>query len=157
MFAIGDNISYPMHGAGTIQKIENREILGELREYYCLLLPYSKMNVMIPVDNSDKIGVRPIIDKMEIDKVFEVLKEESSTMSDNWNRRYRENNEKLKTGDIFIVAGVVRDLVRNDRIKKLSTGEKKLLNNAKQILESEVILAGGHSMEETEKRLEEAI
>lgn len=157
MFDIGDNISYPMHGAGTILSIEEKEVLGEIREYYCLLLPYSKMDVMIPVDNCKKIGVRRIIDKEDIEKVYEILNEESSDMSDNWNRRYRENNEKLKTGDIFIVAGVVRDLVRNDRIKKLSTGEKKLLNNAKQILESEIILAGGNSLEETDKLVEEAI
>jgi CarD family transcriptional regulator len=157
MFAIGDNILYPMHGAGTIKSIEKKEILGESREYYCLFLPYSKMNVMIPVDNCDNIGVRYIISNNQIEEVFEVLGSDSEEMPSNWNRRYRENNEKLKTGDIIIVAGVVRDLIRNDRVKKLSTGEKKLLNTAKQILVSELILAGGYSLDEIEKLVEKTV
>ncbi|HKK96164.1 MAG TPA: CarD family transcriptional regulator [Anaerovoracaceae bacterium] len=157
MFGIGDNILYPMHGAGTIKSIEKKEILGERREYYCLLLPYSKMNVMIPVNNSTNIGVRYIISEDDIEDVIKVLGGESDEMPSNWNRRYRENNEKLKTGDINVVAGVVRDLIRNDRIKKLSTGEKKLLNTARQILESELILAGGYSVGEVEELVEATV
>ena len=150
-------LQYPMHGAGTIKSIERKEILGESREYYCLLLPYSKMNVMIPVDNCDNIGVRYIISRKEIRTVLEILGNESEEMPSNWNRRYRENNEKLKTGDINVVASVVRDLIRNDRIKKLSTGEKKLLNTARQILESELILAGDFSMEEAGELVERTV
>ena len=108
------------------------------------------MNVMIPVSSSGKVGVRPVISKDEIMQVMETLGEETQPMPSNWNRRFRENTEKLKTGDIYVVAGVVRDLVRSDRNKKLSTGENKLLNNAKQILESELVLAGGITLDEAE-------
>jgi CarD family transcriptional regulator len=157
MFKVGDNIAYPMHGAGTILGIEDQDVLGEVHKYYHVELPYSRMTVMIPVNNSDAVGVRGIISKDDIGKVFDVLEDVSGEMSSNWNRRFRENTEKLKTGDIYIVAGVVRDLVRNDRIKKLSTGEKKLLTNAKQILESELVYAGGYSIEEADMLVESHI
>lgn len=150
MYQIGDNIAYPMQGAGTITDIQHRESGGETESYYILSLPFSKMNVMIPVENSGKVGVRPIISRDDIRKVMDVLGGETQPMPSNWNRRFRENTEKLKTGDIYIVAGVVRDLVRSDRNKKLSTGENKLLNNAKQILESELVLAADVSLEEAE-------
>ena len=153
MFNIGDSIAYPMHGAGVVTEIEEKEVLGEICRYYHVSLPYSKMHVMVPVDNSDKVGVRAIICKEDIQGVLN----ESDKMSNNWNRRYRENTEKLRTGDIYEVAGVVRNLVRSDRIKKLSTGEKKLLGNAKQILESELVLAGGLSLDEADSLVESNI
>ncbi len=142
MYAIGDKILYPMHGAGIVETIEEKEILGELRQYYILKVSWGDMKMMIPVDTSDEIGVRFIISAEKIDDVINVLKDESTEMSDNWNRRYRENMDKLKTGDILQVAEVVRNLIRTERRKKLSAGEKKMLNNAKQILVSEIILAG---------------
>jgi len=154
MFQIGENIAYPMHGAGTITKIEEKEVLGEKHRYYYVSLPHSKMTVMVPVESSDKVGVRSIISSSEIDSVLKVLEADTEPMPSNWNRRYRENTERLKSGDIYEVAGVVRNLVRSDRTKKLSTGEKKLLGNAKQILESELMLAGGYSMEEADKLVE---
>ena len=95
---------------------------------------------MIPIESSGDIGIRAIISVDEIEEVIQILSAESSEMSNNWNRRYRENMEKLKTGDIYNVAEVVRNLMRTDRDKKLSTGEKKMLSNAKQILISEIIL-----------------
>lgn len=150
MYQIGDNIAYPMQGAGTITDIQHSESGEETESYYILSLPFSKMNVMIPVSSSGKVGVRPVISKDEIMQVMETLGEETQPMPSNWNRRFRENTEKLKTGDIYVVAGVVRDLVRGDRNKKLSTGENKLLNNAKQILESELVLAGGITLDEAE-------
>jgi transcriptional regulator, carD family len=154
VFNIGDSIAYPMHGAGVITEIEEKEVLGECCSYYHVSLPYSKMHVMVPVENSDKVGVRAIICEDDIDEVLNVLGGESDKMSNNWNRRFRENTERLRTGDIYEVAGVVRNLVRSDRVKKLSTGEKKLLGNAKQILESELVLAGGLTLDEADKLVE---
>jgi len=140
MFVIGDKIVYPMHGAGIIEQIEEKKILGESRKYYILRVPCGDMKIMIPTESSNEIGVRAIISVQEINEVIQVLAAESSEMSNNWNRRYRENMEKLKTGDIYNVAEVVRNLMRTDKDKKLSTGEKKMLSNAKQILISEIIL-----------------
>ena len=126
-YSIGDKIVYPMHGAGEIQDIEEKEILGEIRSYYIMDVPNEDMEIMIPVDNMEDIGIRDVISRDEIDKVMDVLKAPSSEMSGNWNHRNRENMEKLKTGDIFEVAEVVRNLVRIEREKHLSTGEKKML------------------------------
>ena len=140
MFIIGDKIVYPMHGAGVIEQIEEKQILGEIRKYYILKVPCGDMKIMIPIDCSDEIGVRAVITLAEVNEVIEVLRADTSEMSNNWNRRYRENMEKLKTGDIYNVAEVVRNLMRTDKEKKLSTGEKKMLSNAKQILISEIIL-----------------
>lgn len=157
MFQIGENIAYPMYGAGTITDIEEKEVLGEPRSYYHVSLPHSRMTVMVPVESSAAVGVRSIIDASEIQNVLQDLEAESDPMPANWNRRYRDNTEKLKSGDIHIVAGVVRNLVRSDRTKKLSTGEKKLLGNAKQILESELMLAGGYTQEEADELVESHI
>ena len=141
MFSIGDNIVYPMHGAGTIEAIEERELMGEKCEYYVLLIPQNGIRIMIPCDRAPQIGVRQIIKKAEFDSVSETLRGESTEMAKIWNRRYRDNLEKLKTGKINFVAEVVRDLMRVDHEKRLSTGERKMLSNAKQILISELALA----------------
>ncbi|WP_324825909.1 CarD family transcriptional regulator [Sinanaerobacter sp. ZZT-01] len=140
MFTIGEKIVYPMHGAGVIETIEEKKILGESRRYYILKLSCSDIKIMIPVDATDEIGVRAVVSEEKLSCVFEILNSKSSVMSTNWNRRYRENMEKLKTGEIEEVAEVVRDLTRCERDKKLSTGEKKMLINANQILVSEIIL-----------------
>ena len=157
MFSIGDKIVYPMHGAGIIEQIEEKKILGETREYYILRVPYGDMKIMIPVDSCEEIGIRSIISPEELSEVIELLKADSTEMSDNWNRRNRENMELLKTGDIFKVAEVVRNLIRTDRSKKLSTGEKKMLINAKQILISEFILVSGMSKEEADELIESSV
>lgn len=157
MYNIGDKILYPMHGAGTVETIEEREILGELRSYYVLKVSWGDMKMMIPVDTSEAIGVRPVISADIIPSVLEVLSGETSEMSGNWNRRYRENMEKLKTGDIFQVAEVVRNLMRTESGKKLSAGEKKMLANARQILQSEIALAGGTDETSVCKLIEEAV
>ncbi|MCQ4635574.1 CarD family transcriptional regulator [Anaerovorax odorimutans] len=157
MYTIGDKIVYPMHGAGVIEQIEEKEILGEQREYYVLKVPCGDMKIMIPVDSSDEIGVRNIISAEEIKTVLSVLADVSSEMPHNWNRRYRENMEKLKTGDAVEVAEVVRNLTRTDREKKLSTGEKKMLTNARQILLSEMVLAGGMDTARADILIDEAV
>lgn len=157
MYTIGDKIVYPMHGAGVIEQIEEKEILGEHRQYYVLKVPCGDMKIMIPVDSSDEIGVRNIISADEIKTVLSVLADVSSEMPHNWNRRYRENMEKLKTGDAVEVAEVVRNLTRTDRKKKLSTGEKKMLTNARQILLSEMVLAGGMDTARADILIDEAV
>ncbi|MDR2771356.1 MAG: CarD family transcriptional regulator [Clostridiales Family XIII bacterium] len=157
MFVIGDRIVYPMHGAGVIEAIEEKHILGETRRYYILNIAFGDMKIMIPCDSSDVIGVREVITADELIHVLEVLSNDSTEMSDNWNRRYRENMAKLKTGETCCVAEVVRNLMRIDRVKKLSTGEKRMLANAKQILISELILAVDEAAADLESLIEKAV
>ena len=157
MFTIGDKIVYPMHGAGIIEKIEERKILGESRRYYILRIPCGDMEIMIPTDNSGQIGIRAIVSEPELNHVLDMMEEDSSSMPNNWNRRFRENMDKLKTGEIENVAEVVRNLMRIDREKKLSTGEKKMLANAKQILISEIILVKGIDQETASKIISAAV
>ena len=157
MFTIGDKIVYPMHGAGIIEEIEEKKILGEIRKYYILNVPCGEMKIMIPVDSSKEIGIRAIVSDEELAQAIDILREKSSEMSANWNRRYRENMEKLKTGDVLEVAEVIRNLMRTDREKKLSTGEKKMLTNARQILSSEIILIKGIDMKEANSIIDRAV
>ncbi|WP_026478129.1 CarD family transcriptional regulator [Alkaliphilus transvaalensis] len=157
MYNIGDRIVYPMHGAGIIEAIEEKEILGTTRKYYILRIPLDDMKVMIPIDSIDGVGIRPVITKEEVENVIGVLEANETKMPQNWNRRYRANMDRIKSGDIFEVAEVVRNLVLRDREKALSTGERKILNNARQILMSEIILAGDLSAEEVAVLIEESI
>ena len=112
---------------------------------------------MIPVDNCSNIGVRPVVSEEKISDVIYVLGGESSRMSENWNKRYRENMDKLKTGDINLVAEIVRNLTRTDRMKKLSAGEKKMLTNALKVLQSEIMVVKNISSEEAKNMIEDAI
>lgn len=157
MYKTGDKILYPMHGAGVIKKIDTREILGEVKEYYLLNVPCGDMEVMIPVDNCEDIGVRPIVSLGELEKAIAVLSLESSEMSGNWNKRYRDNMEKIKSGEIILVAEIVRNLTRINRENKLSAGEKKMLSNARKILQSEVMLVLDIGEEEAIDMIEKAI
>ena len=141
MFKIGDRVVYPMHGAGIIEAIEEKELLGDSKLFYILKLPIKNMKVMLPIDSAENLGVRKVVDNDVLTEVMEVLSQEKGVMPDNWNRIYRSNLEKVKTGDIFEVAQVVRNLEILDREKGLSTGERKMLSNSKQILISEMILA----------------
>ena len=143
MFRVGDRVVYPLHGAGVIEAIEEREILGERHRYYILKLPVGDMRVMIPTDAAGECGLRAVIPAERVPAVLEVLRGEATAMDSNWNHRYRENAEKLKTGDILEVAAVVRNLSWRLREKGLSGGERRLLDTARQILISELALAGG--------------
>ena len=154
MFNIGDHIVYPMYGAGIITEVVEKDFLGEMRTYYNVSLPYCRMEASVPVDNCKKLGVRHIIKPDRISEVMDVLKKDTEPMNPNWNKRYRENTERMQTGDILEVAAVVRNLVRTDRLKPLSTGEKKLLSTAKQILESELVYSGGYTMAEADEMVE---
>lgn len=156
MFNVGDYIVYPMHGAGTIDAIEEKDILGEKQSYYILKMP-GEVKVMVPTSKAEQIGVRNVIDKTSADKVFEILEEDQTEMSMNWNKRYRDNMDKMKSGDIYEVADVVRNLSFKQKEKGLSTGEKKMLNNAKQILISELVLAEHVSQSEIEKIVDNKI
>jgi CarD family transcriptional regulator len=141
MFNVGDKVVYPMHGAGVIEAIEEKEILGARKQYYIMNIPIGEMKVMIPLDNVGQIGLREVIDNDGVERVFGILREHHSRMSTNWNRRYRMNMEKIKSGDIYKVAEVVRSLMIREREKGLSTGERKMLESARQILVSELVLA----------------
>lgn len=157
MFKIGDKILYPMHGAGIIERIDQIEALGELKDYYVLKLAVGNLDVMVPISSSEEVGIRHIVNEDFLEQVYGVLSGESSKMPKNWNRRYRENMDLLKTGDILNTAQVVRNLLRVDRVKKLSTGEKKMLKNARQILESEIVLVEGTTPDEVSEKVESEI
>ena len=156
MFNVGDKIVYPMHGAGVIDAIEENDILGEKQAYYILKMP-GEVKVMIPTAKADEVGVRNIIDKDSADKVFGVLEKDETEMDKNWNKRYRDNMEKMKSGDIYEIADVVRNLSFKQKEKGLSTGEKKMLNNAKQILVSELVLAEHSNEDEVEQLIDNKI
>ena len=157
MFSIGDKVVYPMQGAGIIEKIETQHILGEDREYFVLKTPYSDMKIMIPVRTCMQTGVRAVIGSEQVNAVIEVLRAPSTAMNSNWNRRYRENMDRLKTGDAGEVAGVVRNLVRVDRARSLSAGEKKMLTNALRILASEFVMVLGIEPAAAEQLIDDAI
>lgn len=156
MFNVGDKIVYPMHGAGTIDAIEEKDILGQKQAYYIIKMP-GEVKVMVPTAKAEEIGVRNIISKENAGKVLEILEENETEMSNNWNKRYRDNMEKMKSGDIYEIADVVRNLAFKQKEKGLSTGEKKMLNNAKQILVSELVLAEHAAQEEVEKLVDNKI
>jgi CarD family transcriptional regulator len=157
MFNVGDNIVYPMHGAGTIDAIEEKEILGEKQQYYIIKMP-GEVKVMVPTSKAETMGVRGVIDSQGAGKVLKLLEADETEMSNNWNKRYRDNLDKMKTGDIYEVADVVRNLSFKQKEKgSLSTGEKKMLNNAKLILVSELVLAENASKDEIERLVDNKI
>ena len=157
MFNIGDKVVYPMYGAGVIQAIEEKEILGHKKKYYILKFPIGSMKVMVPADNVDNIGIRGIINSQEDSQVFQILGGQQTDMPDNWNKRYRANMDKIKSGNIFEIAAVVRNLMIRDRDKGLSAGERKMLNSAKQILVSELALVQNVSDDEIEKLIDQSV
>ena len=154
MYNVGDNVVYPMHGAGVIEAIEEREVLGECKKYYIMALPIGDMKVMIPMDSVEEVGLRQVIDDEGVRRVYEILGGEKTAMSSNWNRRYME---KIKSGDIFAVAEVVRNLTLRDQDKGLSTGERKMLETARQILISELVVASGSTEDEVNAKIAELL
>ena len=156
MYSVGDKVVYPMHGAGVIDSIEEKEILGEKQSYYILKMP-GEVKVMVPTSTAEQHGIRNVIDKSEAEKVINVLEQDETEMEKNWNKRYRDNMDKMKSGNIYEIADVVRNLSFKQKEKGLSTGEKKMLNNAKQILVSELVLAEHASQDEVEKLVDSKI
>ena len=157
MFQVGDKIVHPMHGAGVIDSIVTKKVNGVVREYYILKLPVGGMLVMIPTSNSEEIGVRPVVDKDEADRLIASMPDIEVDMTPNWNRRYRENMMRIKSGDLLEVAKVVKGLMLRDVDRGLSTGERKMLHSAKQILISELVLSQNTSYEDVEARINTAL
>lgn len=156
MFNVGDKVVHPLHGAGVIVSIDERAILDEKQSYYTIKMP-GEVKVMVPTAKAEEIGVRSIIDKSSADKVFGILEKDSTEMSMNWNKRYRDNMERMKTGNIYEVADIVRNLTFKQKDKGLSTGEKKMLLNARQILVSELVLAEEKDKNEIEELVDKTI
>ena len=157
MFSVGDMIAHPMHGAGVIDSIEERKMDGNIRRYYILKMPAGGMVVMIPTDNTEQIGVRPIVDSAAADALMDSIPSINVEMTSNWNRRYRENMQRIKSGDLLEVARVVKGLMSRDAEKGLSTGERKMLHSAKHILISELVLSKKLTYEEVETRIHDAL
>ncbi len=141
MFDVGDKVVYPHHGAGTIVNKETKIVLGQQREYLTIKILHNEMTVNVPCDNADKVGLRGVIDQRMVEVVVKALSGESTEMPKNWNRRFKHNRDKMKTGDILELAEVVRNLALRDHEKGLSTGEKQMYVKAKKILASELMYA----------------
>jgi len=161
MYEVGDKVVYPMHGAGVIESIEEKEFFGEKIKYYVMKMPLGEMRIMIPVSKAVSIGIRSVIDKSVADMVLDSLEKANNENDEeetaNWNRRYRENMDKIRSGNIFEVAEVVRTLTIRERQKGLSTGERKMLNSARRILISELVFAENKEPDEIENMINRRI
>ncbi|WP_048600566.1 CarD family transcriptional regulator [Rubeoparvulum massiliense] len=156
MFHVGDRVVYPMHGAGIIDAIEEKEILGKRNKYYILRLPFEKMQVMVPVGNAGHLHIRPVVDQETIEEVFELFLQDNQESQLPWKERAHQHNEHLKSGDIFDVAKVICELKARQRSKPLNTSEKNLLENAKRIFISEFLLVKNISQEQALSILQQA-
>lgn len=153
MYQIGDKIAHPLHGAGTISEIERKRIDGQYKSYYVMQIAKVGMRVMIPTESCDAVGIRPIVCREEADRIFSCIPQLEVVVDNNWNKRCRDNMERIKSGDLLEVAAVIKSLVYRDNERGLSTGERKMLHNAKQILISEMVLSKGESYESIEAQL----
>lgn len=154
MFKQGDKISYPMHGAGYIEAIEERVFLDEKKRYYVLRFSEGDIKVHIPVESADKAGLRRIISAAEYRRVMESFKSiEDIEETPNWNQRNRENLDKMKSGDVFEIASVIKSLLKRENQKSLSSSEKKMLGTSMQILVSELALASNKDDDEVKKMI----
>ena len=156
-FQIGDKVVHPMYGAGVLESVVQKKVDGVTREYYIMKLPQRSMVVMIPTENSEEIGVRPVIDREQADQLLAAIPGIQVEMTANWNHRYRENLERLKSGNLLEVAAVVKGLTLRDARRGLSTGERKMLHSARQILISELVLSTSQSYEDVEAELDTAL
>ncbi len=154
-FKVGDKVVYPHHGAAVIEKRETKVAFGEKREYLVLRLAYGDLILNVPADNTEGVGLREVINDEEVEEVFAVLRKKEARMPTNWSRRYKNHSEKLRSGDIYQVAEVVRNLSIRDKDKGLSAGEKRMLQRARQILVSELTFALNVDEETAEERLNE--
>jgi CarD family transcriptional regulator len=156
-YKVGDKVVYPHHGAGKVLKKEKKEMLGEKREYLTIKILHNDMTVMVPSDSAGRAGLRRVIGEEEVERVLAVLRDDLSQMPKNWNRRFKHNRDKMKTGDVFELAEVVRNLGIRDFEKGLSTGEKQMFTRAKKILASELMYALDMEEEEAEAYLDDLI
>lgn len=157
MFKVGDCIAHPMHGAGVIDSIQEKKVDGVTRQYYVLKIPVGGIVVMIPTESCGDIGVRSIVSPESAEAIIESIPKLEYDVNKNWNRRYRENMIRIKSGDLNEVARVIKALTARESEKGLSTGERKMLHSAKQILISEIVLSVGISYEEVEQRINKAL
>ena len=153
-FDVGDKVVYPHHGAATVERREKIDVFGEQKEYLVLRLAYGDLTMKVPADNTDAVGLRDVISKDEVVDVEDVLRRKDARTPSNWSRRYKNHVEKLKSGDIYQVAEVVRNLTLRDQEKGLSAGEKRMLNRARQILVSELTFALGVDEQQATERLD---
>jgi CarD family transcriptional regulator, regulator of rRNA transcription len=156
-FEVGDSVVYPHHGAGKVIRKEQKEVLGESREYLTIKILHNDMTVMVPTENAALAGLRRVIDEETVKKVLAVLSDECSEMPKNWNRRFKHNRDKIKTGDIYELAEVVRNLATREAEKGLSTGEKQMFTRAKKILASELMYALEMDEGEVEQHIHDLI
>jgi len=156
-FEVGDKVVYPHHGAATIERREKVVAFGEKRDYLVLRLAYGELTLKVPADNAAEIGLRDVINDEEVEEVFAVLRKREARMPTNWSRRFKNHVEKLKSGDIYQVAEVVRNLTIRERDKGLSAGEKRMLGKARQILVSELTFALDVDEEQAEITLDEVL
>jgi CarD family transcriptional regulator len=156
-FELGDQVVYPHHGAGKVLKKENMEVLGETREYLTIKILHNDMTVKVPTENAAIAGLRRVIDEETVEKVLNVLRDEVSEMPKNWNRRFKHNRDKIKTGDIYELAEVVRNLALRESEKGLSTGEKQMFTRTKKILASELMYALDKDEDEAEQYLDDLL
>ncbi|HXW58467.1 MAG TPA: CarD family transcriptional regulator [Solirubrobacteraceae bacterium] len=156
-FELGDHVVYPHHGAGKVLSKEEMEMLGERREYLTIKILHNDMTVRVPTENAALAGLRRVIDEETVQKVLDVLRDEVSEMPKNWNRRFKHNRDKSKTGDIYELAEVVRNLSLRESEKGLSTGEKQMFTRTKKILASELMYALDKDEEEAESYLDELL
>jgi CarD family transcriptional regulator len=154
LYKVGEKVVYPHHGAGTVVKKEKREVLGQTREYLTIKILHNDMTVQVPVENAEKVGLRRVIDEQMVNKVLKALTGGGTVMPKNWNRRFKHNRDKMKTGDIMELAEVVRNLALRDHEKGLSTGEKQMYVKAKKILASELMYAKQMDEEEAAEWLD---
>ena len=157
LFEVGETVVYPHHGAATISEVKTRIIKGEEKVYLKLRVTQGDLTIEVPADNVDLVGVRDVIGKEGLDRVFEVLRAPFTEEPTNWSRRYKANLEKLASGDVIKVSEVVRDLWRRDKDRGLSAGEKRMLAKARQILVSELALAEKTNEDKAEAILDEVL
>lgn len=154
-YDIGDKIVYPMHGAGVIVDRVNKKVMDEMRSYFIVKSPVSEMVAMLPVDNMETIGIRDVITSIEADELLSQIRTMNAVEIANWNKRYRENMEKLRDGTIYEIAQIAKSLLTRD--KSLSTGERKLMINARNAVLSEIMLAKNITLDQAEEELMESI
>jgi len=156
-FDVGDKVVYPHHGAAIIEKRETQTIDGQEVEYLVLRISHGELTLKVPADNTDSVGLREVIDADEVEEVFAVLRKVGAREPTNWSRRFKNHQEKLKSGDIYQVAEVVRNLSLREREKHLSAGEKRLLQLARRVLVSELTFAIDVTEEEADAKLDEVL
>ena len=157
VFRKGDKVIYPHHGAAVIEDLTEREFQGEKKKYFVLRLAHGDLTLMVPVESTEEVGIREVVSKREVKKVLDVLREDESRQPSNWSRRYKTNIEKIRSGDVFQVAEVVRNLAIREGEKGLSAGEKRMLTKARQILISELVFAVGSTEDKAESMVDKVL